>query len=1187
MVAGRERAGGPSRTIPAAQMPIRVSYLTVAIVTGAPRWRLQRAAEQGLLAVSGHLPAIPAASSTRLSMKHLGWRSLAVTGTVAGLMISGNAAARDDWTFMRFPTLHGSRIVFEAHGNLWQVSRWGGVANRLTADPGYDLMPRFSPDGSAIAFTGFYQGNQDVYVMPAGGGAAKRLTFHSDVVENAPVRWGPDNMVVTWTPDSKNVVFLSRRMAWNSWYGRLFAVPVQGGLAQPLPLDRGGLFTYSPDGNSIAYNRIFRNFRTWKRYNGGLGQDVYTYNFPAKKLQRVTTWQGTNTAPMWYGHKIYYLSDHDAKRRENIWVYDLDSKKFREVTNFTNYDIDFPSIGIGGKGGDGIVFAQAGALWVIDLPSEKLHRLPVSVPDDATRTGARYADASKSIRDRDTAGDTNYALAPNGKRAVFSARGDIFTVPAEHGTTRNLTNSSNADEDHPSWSPDGKTIAYTTDVNGEHQIAVRPAMGGVEKILTHFKNGFYYQLLWSPDSKRLAVGDGNHRLLLIDADSGAVTQVAQDPYSEIHDASFAPDGRWLAYSLTNTNQQRSIWIDNLGSGKSTRVSEPFANDYGPIFSPDGKYLYFVSTRHENPTVNEIEFNVASVEMDGIYVATLRKNEPSPFAPQTDEGAAVGDKDNEKDEDKSKWKPGASKPVSIDFDGLMNRAIPLPIPAADIAGLDARGDNVYYQVGQPQTLDGPLPRTKSSLHIYNFEKRKDGTLVEDLDSYSLSYDGTKVMFKKSGDDSDDAGHYAIADAKMPEDEKKPDAKSLDLSHMRTRVDPKQEWAEMFENAWRLERDLFVNSKMNGVNWQAVHDSYKRLLPLVGSREDLNYLIGEIQGELGNSHTYVGGGDEDDPTKAVPTPLLGVDFAPTASGFYSFAKIYPGDNTRDKYRSPLTEPGVDVHQGDLLLAVNGRELKAPTDPYSLFVGLDDQPVTLTVGDGGGGHRREVTVKPIKNELQIREKDWIDHNRAIVDKMSGGKIAYMYLSDMEALGTEQFIRQFYPQMDKQALIVDDRWNGGGNVDQILLERLRRILIGMATNREGGNTSIPQQLILGPKVCLINNYSASDGDIFPYFFRKYGLGPLIGTRTWGGVRGIRGDWTLLDGGYITVPEDSLYGLHSEWVIENHGVDPDIQVDTDPGQLMADHDAQLEAGVNYLMAQLKKHPVGLPKPPPPLPAYP
>jgi tricorn protease len=1112
-----------------------------------------------------------------------GWRraalSLAVSVAAAGFA-QGYAQAQpaSDRTFMRFPTLHGNTIVFEAHGNLWEVSRNGGVARRLTADPGYDEMPRFSPDGKWIAFTASYQGNQDVYVIPAGGGVAQRLTFHSDVVDKAPTRWGPDNMVVTWTPDSKNIVFLSRRMAWNSWYGRLFEVPVTGGLPTLLPLDRGGLMTYSPDGKSIAYNRIFRNFRTWKRYTGGLAQDVYTYDFVTKKLARITDWKGTDTAPMWDGNKIYFLSDRDKTRRENIWVYDLGTKKFSEVTHFTNYDIDWPSLGIGGPGGDGIVFQQGGYLWVVDVPSGKAHMLNVSVPDDGTRTGPRYVDASKSIRDADTAGQTDYALSPNGKRALFTARGDIFTVPAEHGATRDLTETSNADEDHPSWSPDGKTVAYTTDITGGQEIAIRPAEGGAEKILTHFKTGFFYTPVWSPDGKHLSFADGNHQLWLLDIATGQASVVGRDQYTEIHDQSFSPDGRWLAFSITGANEQRGIWIYSLASGKAQLVSQPMGNDFNPVFSPDGKYLYFISTRHENPTLSESEFNVATLKMTGIYVATLRKAEASPFAPRQDEGAY----EPKKDDKPSPWKPGASAPVQIDFDGLMARAVPLPIPASDIASLDARDNKIFYQTVPPQMIDGPLPGEKTALHVYDLGTRKDATVVDGIENYSLSADGEKVLYKKPGKGE----NFEIADAKAGSDKDKP--KPLDLSHMHVRIAPTQEWAEMFNNAWRLQRDLFINPQMNGVNWQAVHDAYAKFLPLVGSREDLNYLIGEIQGELGNSHTYVGGGDDDDPTTPEATALLGVDFAlDAASGRYRFAKIYPGDNTRPDYRSPLTEPGVDVHQGDYLLAVDGHELKAPTNPYSLFVGLDDEPVTLTVASSANGSRRNVTVKPIENELSVREKAWIDHNRELVDKLSGGKIAYVYMSDMEALGMEQFIRQFYPQLNKRALIVDDRWNGGGFIDQIVLERLRRILIGMSTNREGAAMSIPQQLIDGPKVCLLNHYSASDGDIFPYYFHKYGLGPLIGTRSWGGVRGIRGYWAFLDGGYITVPEDSLYGLHSQWVIENHGVDPDITVNTDPGQLLAGHDAQLQAGVDYLMKALAKHPGGLPQPPAHLPAYP
>ena len=1082
------------------------------------------------------------------------------------------AALARERTLMRFPTLFGSTVVFEAHGNLWQVARTGGVAARLTTEPRYDHMPRVSPDGGQIAFTASYQGNQDVYVMPAGGGTARRLSFHSDVVDRAPTRWGPDNMVVTWTPDSKDVVFLSRRVAWNDWYGRLFRVPVSGGLPAALPLDSGGLLTYSPDGGSIAYNRIFRNFRTWKRYDGGLAQKVYTYDFAAKKLEQITDWKGTDTAPMWYGKDIYFLSDRDKNRRENSWVCNLGTRKFREVTHFTDYDIDFPSLG-----NDGIVFQQGGSLYVLDLPSEQLHRLDVSVPDDGTRTQPRYVDAAGLVRDSDTAGLTDYALSPNGKRAAFTARGDLFTVPAKYGPTRDLTNTSDADEDHPSWSPDGKTVAYTTDATGEQQIAIRPAEGGAQRILTHFLSGFFYTPRWSPDGKRLAFSDGNHRLWLLDIASAKAWEVAADRYAEIHDENFSPDGRWLAYSITGANQLTGIRLYDIDERKATEVSESLANDFNPVFSPDGKYLYFLSTRHENPTLSESEFNIATLKMTGIYVATLRKTEHSPFAPRSDEGAV----EPEESEKPASPKPEAIKPIAIDLDGLMGRAVALPIPAADIVTLDARGAKIFYETTPPQTFAGPLPGEKTALHVYDLDARKDAVAIEELDSYSLSADGKKVLFKKDRT-------YTIADAEPGGADASKGPAQLNLSDMRTRIDPPQEWGEMFDNAWRLERDLFVNPAMNGVAWQKVHDAYAKLLPLLGSREDLTYLIGEMLGELSNSHTYVGDGDDADPTADVPTGLLGADFTlDAASGRYKFEKIYRGDNTRSGYRSPLSEPGVDVREGDYLLAVNGRELQAPVDPDSLFVGLAEQPVSLTVAGSPEGARRQVMVQTLRSEISIRSQDWIDHNRQVVDKLSGGKIAYVYLSDMGALGMEQFVQQFYPQIDKQALIVDDRWNGGGNIDQIVLERLRRILVGMATNREGAGVAIPTQLIDGPKVCLINHYAASDGDIFPFYFRKYGLGPLIGTRTWGGVRGIRGFWPLLDGGYITIPENAIYGLQSQWVIENHGVDPDIEVETDPAQLMAGHDDQIEAAVKYLSAQLKRHPTRLPPPPPAVPAYP
>jgi tricorn protease len=1101
---------------------------------------------------------------------------LAIALTIAGFPLQGAEFAGR--TLMRYPTLYGNTIVFVAHDNLWSVPRTGGIATRMNADSGRDVMPRFSPDGRWIAFTGEYQGNRDVYVMSSVGGAAKRLTFNSDIVDEAPLRWGPNNMVVSWTPDSSGIVFLSRREAWNSWISKLFTVPLTGGLPQLLPLDRGGFLSYSPDGRQIAYTRIFRDFRTWKRYDGGLEQDIDIYDLQTHQLKHVTDWTGTETSPMWLGKTIYFLADHDASRRRNIWAYDTGSGEFRQITHFTDYDIDFPSLGTNPQGEAGIVFQQGGRLHVLDVPSEQLHALDVTVPDDGTRTGPRWVDARTAIREQDTSQHTDFDIAPNGNRAIFSARGDLFTVPLEHGNTRNLTQSSNADEDHPTWSPDGKLVAYTTDISGEQQIAVRPAEGGPEKILTHFERGFYYAPRWSPNGERLAFSDHEHRLWWVAVAGGDPVSVARDNYTEIHDYSWSPDGRWLAYSITANNQQAGIWLYNTETRKATLVSDSRDNDFQPAFDPAGRYLFFLSTRHENPTFSRTEFNIATLKMTGIYVATLKKGVASPLAPQSDEGSGEAKKD---DKDKKAEAKPEVKALEVDLDGLLGRSVALPIPAAEIADFDVRDDKVFYLTGPSQLVEGQLPGEKTVLHVFDLKDRKDADIVDGLSSYALSADGKRVLYKVQKD-------YFIVDA-VAEKGRSPEAtKKLDLSHMRVRIEPPQEWLEMFNSAWRLERDFFYSPKMNGVDWQAVRAAYGKLLPLAGARTDLNFLIGEVLGELGNSHTYVGGGDEPPEESRVPTAYLGADFAlDAATGRYKFGTVFTGDNTRDTYRSPLTAPGVDVHAGEYLLAVDGQELKSPTDPYSLLVGRQDSTVRLTVADGANGKRRDVVVEPVKSELPLREQAWIDHNREVVDKASGGKVAYIYLSDMGGRGMDQFIRQFYSQLDKQALIFDDRWNGGGFIDPIVLERLRRILIGMDTNRESSSIPIPNQLIIGPKICLMNHYSASDGDIFPFYFRKYGLGPLLGTRTWGGVRGIRGDWMLLDGGYITVPEDALYGLDSQWVIENHGVDPDIPVDDSPADWLQGRDVQLQAAVDYILAEMKKHPANLPAPPPALPAYP
>ncbi|MBN2616124.1 MAG: PD40 domain-containing protein [Bacteroidales bacterium] len=1082
---------------------------------------------------------------------------------IAGIQ-AANTNDGSDHLLCRFPTLHNNTIVFEAAGNLWTVSRTGGVASRLTNDPGYDMMPRFSPDGKTIAFTGHFEGNVDVYTIPAEGGKATRLTYHSDVVKKAPTRWGPDNMVVTWTPDGKDIIFLSRRNTWNSWFGQLYEINKAGGLPAQLPLPKGGVVSYSPDGSKIAYNRIFRNFRTWKRYKGGLAQDIWIYDLKSHKIEQMTHWKGTDTYPMWYKNTIYFASDRGPNQRLNLWAYDLNTKKFRQITHFKDYDVDWPSLG-----NNGIVFQNGGSLYVLDLPTEQLHKLSVTVPDDGTYTRPRWVNASKMIR--------SFDLSPNGKRALFGARGDLFTVPAKHGPTRDLTQTSNAQEQYPAWSPNGKWIAYQTDASGANNLAIRPSDGeNSQTYVTDFKSGYFYNPLWSPESKMLAFSDNNHVLWYVNIDTKKPVRIDQDPVNPILDYSWSPDGEWIAYSKTNKSGIQQIYFYSLKEKKSYKISTGMYSDWNPVFGPNGKYFYFVSSRHENPTFSETEFNIATLKMSGIYVATLQKDEKSPFAPVSDEGMTTANKPG-----KSDAKSEKPAELKMDLNGLMQRVVPLPLPSNDYGNLQVRGNRVYYGTAPLQMIEGPLPGSgTSSVRVFDMGTKKGSTLVPDgVGNFTVSADGSTILYTRKG-------HFFLIPSHS---EHGSGNEALNTSAMTMQIYPHSEWDEMYHQSWRLFRDFFYNTQMNGVNWEEVGKKYAKLLPQMGTREDLNYLIGEMIGELDNSHCYVWGGDDDYRGSDNPVGVLGVDFGlDHASGLYYFKKIYSGDNSRSGYASPMTQPGINVSNGDYLLAVNGHSLKAPMNPYSLFVNTVGKQTTLTVADNAQGkNKRNVTVKPIDNSLNLRLNSWIKEKRDYVNKKSDGKIGYIYLSDMEAVGMDQFIHQFYPQISKEGLIIDDRFNGGGFIDQIVLERLRRILIGMSTNRVHAEMRYPEQVLNGYKATLINHYSASDGDMFPFYFRKYGLGPLIGTRTWGGVRGYNRVWTLIDGGNLVVSQNSIYGLDSHWAIENHGVTPDIRVDNLPGEVMAGKDPQLETAIEHIMKQIKEHPLQLPKPPAEIPAYP
>jgi tricorn protease len=1126
------------------------------------------------------------------------WLAASAAAALAGGALAAGVAQA---ALPRFPQPYGERIVFVADGNVWSVPKSGGTAVRLTSAPGQDMLPRVSPDGRWIAYTEASNAGTDVWVIPAAGGAARRLTYHPASEAGTGGRHGPDNMVVTWTPDSKAVVFLTKRDGWNDWGANLYEVPVAGGLAAPLPIDSAvGLATYGPDGHTIAYNRIFRNFRTWKRYNGGLAQQVFTYDLNTRKLTQITNWSGTNTSPMWWGHRIYYLADRDEHRRANIWVYDEQTGQARQVTHFTDYDIDFPALG-----GDAIAFQQAGKLYVMDLPSEQMREVPVLVPDDNPRTRLRAAEVKDQIRDKDTAGDPDFALAPNGQRTLVSARGDIFSIPTKEGATRDLTGTPGADEDHPAWSPDGKLVAYTTDAGGSQQVAIRAAEGGPETVLTHFKDGYFYAPVFSPDGKLLAVADGEHRLWLVPTLGGESRMIAKDGLTEIHDAAFSPDARWIAYSMSAGQRRSDLYLTEIATGRTTRLGEGANADSNPAWSPDGKYLYFVSNRHENPVFSENEFDFALLKSLGVYAIPLSKEAVSPMAPRSDEAdtgpapeapsppqtaagaikpaALTRHGAHEAQGGKpAPDRPGPLPPIRIDLDGMMARAVAVPIEPSELAQMDVRGDRIYYLTQPLNTIGGPLNGEKAALRFFDLKTRKDAVVAENVDAYSLALDGQRVLIRRKAD-------YTVLDTKKDAEKDADTADKLDLSRLRLIVDPKAEWTEMFNNAWRLQRDLFVSPAMNGVDWQAVHDSYAKLLPELGSREDLNYLIGQMLGELGNSHTYVGGGDDGDTTPKAQGGLLGADLAlDAASGRYRIAHIYPGDNTRDEYRSPLSQPGLDVKAGDYLQAINGVELKAPMDPDALLQLADAKTtVELTVAPGPNGPGRHVVVQPIANELAVREAAQIEHNREVVDRLSGGRIGYVYMTDMGQLGLQQFVRQFYAQLNRQALIMDDRWNGGGFIAPYALERLRRELVALDVDREGGVTTEPQDVLNGPKVALLNHWSSSDGDIFPYFFKLYHLGPLVGTRSWGGVRGIRGNWRMMDGGYITIPEHALYDTDSQWAVENHGVDPDVEVENYPADLLAGRDAQLETAVAILMKQIAGKPAGLPPPPALLPPYP
>ncbi|MGA7566676.1 MAG: PDZ domain-containing protein [Terriglobales bacterium] len=1106
------------------------------------------------------------------------------------------AQEQQEGRLMLFPDIHQDKIAFTYAGDIWVASSSGGVARRITSNPGRELFPKFSPDGKWLAFTGQYDGNFNVYVMPADGGQPKQLTYYQGQAQPLSDRMGILNEVIGWTPDGKSVIFLSRRDAQNGWTKRPFTVSVDGGLEQPMPVDKGGLLSFSPDGTKIAYNRIFRNFRQWKRYTGGMAQDITIFDIKNNAVDGVIPHtEYTDTFPMWHGNTIYFTSDRGPNHRLNLYRYDESSKQVEQLTKFDEFDIMWPSLGP-----NAIIFENAGYLYTFDLQSRQPKKLTIYLDGERDRAMKHWESAARNI--------TDFDISPDGKRAVFAARGDVFTVPAKEGSVRNLTHSPGVREQKVAWSPDGKWIAYISDRTGEDEIYIVPQDGlGPEEQITSGHKGFMFQPVWSPDSSKIAWGDQTPKLWYVDIKEKKPVEVDHAEFFEIQNYSWSPDSKWLAYDKNQRSGYSVVYLYGLEDRKITPVTSPLENSFAAVFDPDKRYLYFISDRDFNEVLGNIDFEFANPKTARVYVVTLTADELSPFPALSDEvkvkteeptaepSAMPQSKKNQKQppnkkgEEKSATEEKeagteakeAPKVFKIDLDGIQDRIVALAVPPAVIRGIDASKDAIYYSTSPIMGLSGPLPGEAPAIHAYDLKERKDKVLLEGADHFALSHDGTKLLYRGQGEIA------GIIDAKPSDTPHKVGEGALKLAGMQVEVDPPKEWKEMFGEVYRQERDYFYEKSMNGVDWEKIKEQYAQLLPYVADRYSLTYIMGEMIAELSNSHTYVGGGDYPD-LHPVNVGLLGADYEVDANGMYRFKKIYSGENWDANTRSPLTEPGVNVKEGDYLVAINGRALRSPATPDELMVNTANEVVTLTVNskpteDGA----RKVVVKPIGDEFNLRELNMIETNREKVDKASGGRIGYVYLRDMEDEGLNQFMKQYFPQIRKEGMIIDIRYNGGGFVDQLIFERLRRFLAGMDSARNFRSGTIPPNVFNGYMACVTNHYAASDGDLFSYYFKYYKLGPLIGERTWGGVRGIRGMMPLMDGGYISRPEFALYGLDSKWLVENHGVQPDVVVDNRPDLVMKGQDPQLDKAVEMLMDEIKANPKTLPHRPPDLPPYP
>ena len=1088
---------------------------------------------------------------------------------IALTLFAGIRIQAEEARLLRFPATNGKEIAFTYAGDLYTVPAAGGMARRLTSHIGYEAFAHYSPDGRTIAFTAEYDGNREVYVIPAEGGEPKRVTYTStNARDDMGDRMGPNNIVMGWTPDGKYIVFRNR--IGSGFPGKLWKVSPDGAMPEEIPLPEGGWCSYSADGKKLAYNRVMREFRTWKYYRGGMADDVWIYD--GKSVRNVTSNDAQDIFPMWIGNEIFFASDRDM--RMNIFVYDTKSGATSKVTDFKDFDVKFPS-----TDGKHIVFENGGYIYKLDPATKKAEQVHVTLASDLQYARTEQKKLDKNAR--------NYSLSPDGRRVAVTARGEVFDVPVAAGVTRNISRSPGSNDRGADWSPDGKHIAWIGDASGETEIYLYDVeKGGEARQLTSGSDTYIRSLQWMPDSKHILYTDRKNRVVEVDPASGARRTLLENPRSEFRGVAISPDGKWLSYSKPADNQLNILYLYNMANGKEYPVTDYWNDSSNPSFSSDGKYLLFTAQTELNPQYSQIEWNYSFTNMGAVYMCILAKDTPSPlmatdgmsedapkgprgdgpgFAPDK-KGPAPEVKGGKPAPDKADKPEKPEKPavdVKVDVDGLNERIIKLPIGSSYNYYCD--GSKIWY---------GGRGGTK----VFDFKTKKSEDCADGMLMYR--YGDKKALLMGGG-----RGRGPMPGGPMPGG---PGAGgsgisavtlgpkihaegSIDLSNMVATVDYSQEWPEIYDDVWRAFRDGFYLENMHGRDWNALKDKYAQLLPYVKTRLDLNYVIGGLISELACGHAYVNPGDYPKAPRS-DMGLLGAELSKDKSGFFRIDRILHGAKYSESLRSPFEEPGIGVAEGNYITAVDGVSTKGVANIYSMLVGKAGVLTELTVNTKTAEGGKKVIVKPIKDEYPLYHYEWVQNNIKVVNEKSGGKVGYIYVPDMGPEGLEEFARYYYPQLDKEALIIDDRENGGGNISPMLIERLQRKAYRLTMSRGSTMTgTTPDGTHTGPKVLLVNKYSASDGDLFPWSFKAAGLGTVIGTRSWGGIIGISGSLPYMDGTDVRVPFFTNYDAATgQWIVENHGVDPDILLDNDPVKEQAGTDEQLLKAIEVALEQIK-----------------